>query len=766
MSLRHLLLVIVFLLNSFMLSGQEVTVVLSGGGAKAFSHIGVLKALEQNDVPIDQIVGTSMGALIGGLYAAGYSPDQIQTLLSNPYFADINRLRVNDKVAYYQHYEPNASFISLPFYINNGLRVELPFRVFDLQDVDYYLMQAFSHAASAASCSYDSLMIPFRCVSSDIDSAKIVVMSQGDIAKAIRTSMTFPLLIRPVEIDGQLLFDGGMYDNFPVEVAREAFNPDLIIGSKAVRNFSRANPDNLVSLLQNMLMQKANFNIDTTSGVLIETVTGDEDIFHFGRIEEYVDSGYVAAIRMIPDIKNKLQHGHTGLSVKEKRQEYLKRHMFDSINEVRFEGVNGQQQQYFSRILGLKPGRRLTMESLDKYFRRIQRNENVKSVYPVLASDGTDTKKPVTDLILEMKLEDPLRADLGLYISSSGVNEAYVGLGYMHLGKTAKHVNLSAQFGTFYNSVAAMGRVEFPGRIPAILQINMLTSRKNYFSNARYFFEDDFPAYIIVDENYAELSLGLPSGLDAAFNVGLSNLNINFIYYQNNYFSRSDTADISNFYFAVPFFEYEYNTLNKKDYANGGRLFYAGLNAYFGNEHTTPGSISQGQVEVRTNRQFYDLRLRYKDYFQIASPLVLKVSADLTLSNRPLLNNYVASLLLSTQFEPEDFMQTLFLQNYRSPSYGGFGLSGIIKLGRPFDLRISGYSFVPYQKILVSADGLQPTLSDPFNYAYFAASTQLVFHPPIGVISASVNYVDQPGNKFGFLINLGYLIFNKSRLYR
>lgn len=759
----RIVLFFIALLFTSQINAQQVGLVLSGGGAKAFSHIGVLRALEENEVPIDYIVGNSMGALIGGLYAAGYSPDEIQAMLSDPGFIGLNKISNDEKVCFYQHQEPNASFLKLPFYIKNGLRFDLPFKIYDLQYVDFKMMTAFAGTVAAANCSFDSLMIPYRCVASDIDSAQLVVLRAGNLAKSIRSSMTFPLFIRPVELDGKMLFDGGMYNNFPVDVARDEFDPDFIIGSKAVRNFSKANPDDVVSLLQNMLMQKADYSIDSLNGVLVETISGDESIFHFSRLNEYVDSGYVAAIRAMPEIKKKLPHAHSRSSISELRKKFNARKPMDSISEVKFSGINSAQKQYFNRILGQKKKTGFNLETIDSYFVKLHRNENVKSVYPVLEQDSGDS---TAQLRLEMTLVDPLSIDVGVYISSAGVNEGFVGLDYMQLGKTAKHLSVSTNFGTFYNSIAGLAKIEFPAKLPFILQMNLLGSRKNYFSNARYFFEDEFPAYIISDENYVEVAGIVPSGRDALFTLGMSNLNMNFLYYQDNYFSRSDTADISNFYFFTPFLEYEYNTLNRKQYSSFGKHFLIGLSAYFGNEHTIPGSKSDGAMEIKGSLNFYCLNIQYQQFWQVITPLTIGLSLDMNISDKPLLSNYLSSLLLSTPFEPLVAMKTKFLANYRAQSFGGLGVTSVFSLRPQFDIRLESYYYIPYQKILLDVDGKNVKLGQPFSNQYYAASVQLVYHPPMGVISASINYLEQPGSKFGFLLNLGYLIFNKSRFYR
>jgi len=165
------------------------------------SHIGVLKALEENNIPIDYIIGNSMGAMVGALYASGYSPDQINQFLSNGKLYEFNRGNKKSEYFYFQKYEDNPSWITIPFAIDNGLKARLPFNIYNIQDLDYMMMEFYAGAAAAANYNFDSLFVPFRCVATDIDSSELIILKDGDLAKAARASITFPFFVRP-----QLLF--------------------------------------------------------------------------------------------------------------------------------------------------------------------------------------------------------------------------------------------------------------------------------------------------------------------------------------------------------------------------------------------------------------------------------------------------------------------------------------------------------------------------------------------------------------------------------
>ncbi len=743
------------------MASQEIALVLSGGGAKAYSHIGVLKALEENNIPISYIVGNSMGALIGALYSSGYSPEEIELILTDSKFLQLSKESNNGIASLYQKTEPDASFVNFPFNIDKGLNIQLPLSLYNFKEIDYALMEYFSGASAASGNNFDSLMIPFRCVAADIDSSRLVTFSNGNLANTVRASITFPFYVRPIKIDSVVFFDGGMYNNFPVNIAISEFHPDFIIGSKAVNNFSSPNPDYAISLIQSMLMAKTDFKIDSTLGIVIESKSGDESIFHFSKVHDYIDSGYVATQRKMSKIVSRIDPNSKAVTLAEKRSKFNARMPKGAIGNVTVTGINEEQRNYFNKLIG-DSCRYESTEKFGKFYRKLWSNENVSDIYPEMEFDSI---RGDFNLNLIIKTSEPFDLGIGGYISSSGVNEGFIELSYKYLGRTAQTLSVGAYFGTFYNSFSTQGKIDFPGSLPFYVKLDLLISRKNYFSNARYFYEDKFPAYIINDENYFELSFGAPIGNSGVINIGLANINAHYQYYQDNYFARTDTADISNFYFLSPTIQYETNSLNQKMYPTAGQHFYIGFSYYTGNDKYTEGSGKSASTEFTSQLNYYTLSLRYLKYFEVFKKFSFGIASEIGISSKPLLNNYISSLLLATPYEPIPVMKTLFLENYRSNNYGGIGGSLVYNFYKHFNFRINGYYYVPYNKLLKSSDN-KPYLSKPFTYHYFLGSIRLVYRPPIGVISASVNYIDKPGSKVGFLLNLGFLIFNKSRMNR
>ena len=211
--------VVWLLLAAAPVSARKVGVVMSGGGAKGLYHIGVLEALEENGIPIDCVAGTSMGSIIAAMYAAGYSPAEMRAIVSSGVVKEwvSGRIDPNRYMSYYRQLGSNPSFLSVRANLGNpaGERVKVPTNLISSTQVDLALTELFAPATAAAQGDFDRLMVPFLCVASDMNHRRPVVMRSGDLSLAVRSSMSIPLVFKPMAIDSMLLYDGGIYENFP-----------------------------------------------------------------------------------------------------------------------------------------------------------------------------------------------------------------------------------------------------------------------------------------------------------------------------------------------------------------------------------------------------------------------------------------------------------------------------------------------------------------------------------------------------------------------
>lgn len=203
----------------------KIGLVFSGGGAKGIAHIGVLKAMEKAGLRPDYITGTSMGSIIGGLYAIGYSANEIEQLVLDAHWDEIlanqiglNRIVMEEK-PYYGRY-----VVELP---TNNFKPKLPAGGIEGQNLDNLLSNLTRRVHNIHD--FTQFPIPFACMAADITNGKLVVLNQGNLAKSMRASMAVPGVFTPVEIDGKLLVDGGLVHNFPVNEVKQ-MGADIVIG--------------------------------------------------------------------------------------------------------------------------------------------------------------------------------------------------------------------------------------------------------------------------------------------------------------------------------------------------------------------------------------------------------------------------------------------------------------------------------------------------------------------------------------------------------
>lgn len=223
------ILVIIGVLWTMSFLGQKkqpkIGLVLSGGGAKGFAHVGVLKEIDKAGLQIDYIAGTSMGAVIGGLYAIGYSGEQIEQIIVNTNFlATVRDLLSRNTKPFFEKENSEKTVLTLP--ISNG-KAGFPKGVSKGQNILNLLRELLASVEGVQD--FSKLPIPFLCIATDVETGGEFVLDKGDLPLAIRASASFPTLLTPIDIDNRLLIDGGIANNFPVSLLRKK-GIDFIIG--------------------------------------------------------------------------------------------------------------------------------------------------------------------------------------------------------------------------------------------------------------------------------------------------------------------------------------------------------------------------------------------------------------------------------------------------------------------------------------------------------------------------------------------------------
>lgn len=292
----------------------KVAVVLSGGGAKGVAHVRALKVIEEAGIPIDMIVGTSMGSLVGGLYASGYTTHQLDSIVSTMNWMDILMDKVDRSqrsLALKQKLEPyiiHAEFEKSPFEVLEG-------GLLKGNSVSYLLSELTADYLTPMN--YDDLPIPFACVATDITKNKEIVMRKGILAESLRSSMAIPGVFPPVKLDSMVLVDGGLKNNFPVDVARQ-MGADYVIGvSVAAEGMEYEELNSTVDVLMQVL--------DLVCANKVEDNIENSDVFMHVDVKGYSSASFTSQA-----VDTLLVHGENAargkwkqlIALREKLEEY------------------------------------------------------------------------------------------------------------------------------------------------------------------------------------------------------------------------------------------------------------------------------------------------------------------------------------------------------------------------------------------------------------------------------------------------------------
>ena len=588
----------VFLFFTFLSSYSQDTIkrpkiglVLSGGGAKGFAHIGVLKVVEQAGIKIDYIGGTSMGAVVGGLYASGYSATQIDSIFRTVNFDKlIQDFTPRSSKNFYEKRNDELYAIVLPF---NKFKIGIP-NALSKGIYNYNLLTSLTRSVRHIK-DFNKLKIPFLCIATDIETGEEVVLNKGNLAHAMIASAALPSLFAPVEIDGKLLLDGGIVNNYPIEEIRK-LGADIIIGSDV--QYSLKNRDELkdgtsilgqITALQSI--EKTKLKIKDTD-IYIKPDIKNYGIISFDEGSKIIQKGEEAAFAVYEQLK---KYGDTVTF----KPNYLKKSV-DSleINKIIVNDLKNYNQFYIKGKLPFKDGDKISYDDIKKGIDNLNATQNFSIINYSLEANGSKD-----DLILALT-ENPNRTFLKF------------GLHYDGLFKSAVLVNLT-QKKTFYkNDIASLD---------IVLGDNFRYNLDYYIDNGfnwSFGFKSQFNQFNKnVTKEISNLNLGTAE--INTINIDFSDLT-NQVYFQTSFAQkiligtgaelkfldiRSETLgssnpviDKSNY---ISLFGYmKYDSFDNKYFPKKGWVFASDIQSYlFSSNYTntfTPFSIAKANLGIAT----------------------------------------------------------------------------------------------------------------------------------------------------------------------
>lgn len=750
---------------------QKVGLVLSGGGAKGAAHIGVIKALEENGIPIDYITGTSAGAIVGSLYAMGYTPEEMVELMLSEEFSYWQTGTVENEYKYYfLHPDATPEFGHFSIDMTDSVQVKanfLPGSLINPIQMNQAFMALFSQATAKAGWNFDNLFVPFRCVASDIYSKKAIIFKNGDLGDAVRASMTFPFFFQPIWKDSVPIFDGGIYDNFPVNPMIEAFHPDFIFGSTVAAgdNKPSSNPYNQ---LETMIMQKTEYDVPEEEGMMIKFSFPNVSLLDFQKARELMDIGYKRTMSMIDSLKARVPRRVALDEVNERRKVYKEGLPPLIFQNIYITGVSESQQKYIEAQLHRDINHEFTMEDFKRAYFKILTYSKIKEILPHAVYNRKAKK---FDLYLDVKMREEIKVGFGGNVSSYQANQLFLGLGYQYLGRFAADMNTHFQVGNSFSGIWLNGRIYLQTKIPTYLNWQGVFSEKKYSESQSLFYEDVLPAFIRQKELYTKVKLGFPFLNRAKAEIGFSYGRLNDYYFQTSKMTFPNaTSDHSQYDLFAGSLSIERNSLDYKQYPITGRKQHLVAQYVTGTEKYDPSSMTDVEPFDRKIHSWLQMKGEWVQYKTISSHFNMGFMGEMVLSSKNLMNNYTASVLQAPAFTPTPHSRIVFNEAFRANQFVAFGLSPIWKFSKLLHFRLDMYGFAPLYEIKKEEIWKNDAYTAIPYYGKFLHSFKymgeaaIVLQLPFACISLYANGYSYPSKNFNVGLNIGYLIFNQKML--
>ena len=401
----------------------KVCLVLSGGGARGAAHVGVLKVLEELHVPIDCITGTSMGSIVGAAYASGTPIDEMEKIIASITTRELfTELPPREDRAVRLKEDDRTVLSPIELGLRDG-QVLLPQGLVSGVQLETVLRKL---SKVRGSHQFDDLPIPFRAVATDLVTGKAVVLSEGELASAMRASMSVPGAIAPARLDGRLLVDGGLTDNLPVDVAR-SMGADIVIAvnlGTPLLNADQVNSvlgvtNQMVNILTQQNVQASLASLKPTDVVILPQL-GEFSAADFDHLPLTVPIGETAA-RAVADQLAKLSVPAAEYEVWRAHRLAGTQDAIEAVDEIRFRELHHVNADTAAKVLQIKPGVPIQQEELDRDMRRIFGTGDFEHVsYSILVEPG----RRILDIDAVEKSWGPDYLRLGLGLSTDFQGDA------------------------------------------------------------------------------------------------------------------------------------------------------------------------------------------------------------------------------------------------------------------------------------------------------------------------------------------------------
>ena len=676
---------------------QKVGLVLSGGGAKGMTHIGIIRALEENNIPIDYITGTSMGAIIGSLYAMGYSPDDMEALLRSEDFKRWYSGQIEPEYGYYfKQNRPTPEFFNIRFSFKDSLHIKpqiLPTSMVNPIQMNLVFVELFARATAACNGDFNHLFVPFRCIASDVYNKRPLIMRKGD----------------------------------------------------------------LMSQLENMIMQKTDYTLPDSLGIVMTFKYDDVSLLDFDRLQELHDIGYNRTISLMDSIKSRIHRRTSAENVRLRRLVYRSNLPQFRFRDIYIEGANPQQQAYIKKEFHDEDHEVFTYEDLKRGYFRLLSDNIISEIIPHAVYDP---KNDLYSLHLKVKMEDNFSVRMGGSVSTTSSNQIYLGLGYQNLNYYSKEITLDGQIGKVYNNAQLMAKIDLPTRVPTSYRLIASLSTFDYYKKDKLFSKNDKPSFNSKDERFVKLMVALPflANKRAEISIGYGKLQDN--YFQSNVINfdkdRSDRSTYNLLGGAIGFYG---STLNARQYATKGYFEKLVAQVFTGKEKFIPGNPTETSFTTKDRQSWLQISYMKYAYHTMAPKFTLGWMAEMLYSSKNFSENYAATMLQAADFSPTPHSKIMYNEAFRANQFLAAGIKPIFVFNDMFQVRSELYGFMPIFPIKKNALN-KAYYGKAFSRFEYLGEISVICQLPFGAISAYVNHYSSPKKEWNVGLTLGWQLFN------
>ncbi len=772
--------------NTFPAQGG-VALVMSGGAAKGITHIGVIKALEENDIPIDYVAGTSMGAIVASLYAIGFTVEDMMAILASEEFNQWQTGDIPPKDRYsYRQGERTPALVNFSARLGDPLHLDkkntndvhlretekpkrsvqmtlLPTSLRNPRMARLGMIGLYGPPNAVAGGDFNHLMVPFRAVASDVNHKKAVVLSQGDLGDAVRASMSYPFIFSPVTIDSVPLYDGGIFDNFPVNVAQKDFQPSYIIGSNVSKNPEEATDQDPFALLSNMIIRETDYSVPADKGILFNFSWDKINSWEFSHIEPLVQMGYDSTMAHIEDIKQAVKARRTQEEVTARREAFKAQYKPLVFAHLEITGVNPNQEAYIHSFFHKTINEPISYDTFRQSYFQMLSDEAIAEVLPHVTYDKQAEEYT---LHLQVRTRDQLHLSVGGHITTASPLQGYIRFKYQELFHFPFTAWFDAQVGNTYNAASIGTRVDFTPYL--YLKAKFVTQQFDYMSDARFYYFAKHTLHSRQRETYLKLYTGFPITQKASVDVGIGGAYMHDYYAQSKASAMRDSIqDDSEYKLLNTFVRFEGNTLDHQMYPTTGQRWYCTVQFPFGWQ--TSHSAAYPNTEVSNIFNWWgDIRGHWDGYFRLAKHFSLGSEVEAVYSHRQLLSNFTATQLQMPHFAPTPHSKLVFNSAFSANQYIAVGIKPIVMINDNWQIRLEAYGFAPMRQVEWSRK--EETYNTPyysdkwfdiFNTGAILAEAAMLYTFPRGAASVFCNWYSTPTNNWNIGINLGILLFKE-----